>query len=391
MRIMLVHGRYQQPGGEEVVVEQEMALLKRLGHEVELFSFENEEGAAWPKWKQALTLLWNPWAYWQVRRWMESWQPDVVHIHNLFPFLSPAVVWAGAHCKVPVVKTLHNYRLVCSNGLFLREGLPCEDCSGKTFPFPAIEHRCYRNSRLYSAGVALSLWLHRKAGTWRKPALMVTPSFFAARKLNASGLMEQKIAVKPHFVAEDAPKPDGQKQPALLFVGRLSLEKGILLLLEAWQQMEGVAQLHIVGDGDLRAQVAALAANDPRITLHGTLPPESVKVLMLKAAFVVVPSLCYETMSRVVMEAFAAATAVIAPSGTAPGSLVEEGETGYLFEGGNPKDLARVVNSSMNDSGHWHALGEQAYAEYLTRYTSASGAEALLTMYQHATGQASDA
>lgn len=387
MKIMLVHGAYQQRGGEEVVVEQEQALLRRMGHEAELFSFENAWGAAWPKWKQALTLLWNPWIYWQVRQWIKTWQPDAVHIHNLFPFLSPAVVWAAKHSNVPVVATLHNYRLSCANGLYLRNGKHCEECAHKRFPFPAIEFRCYRNSRLHSAGVAISLWVHRLMHTWKQPALLIAPSQFAADRLNASGVIDQPVSVKAHFVAEDSLLPDvSGKQPVLLFVGRFSEEKGLALLLEAWKRMEGVAELHLVGDGPLKAQAQAKAAADPRIILHGVLPPEAVKLLMLKAAFVVVPSLCYETMSRVVMEAFSAATAVIVPSNTAPGSLVEENVTGHHFECGNPEDLARVVSQYISDSAYWQSLGVSAHAEYAERYSAQAGERHLSALYEAVTG-----
>lgn len=380
MKILLVHGYYRERGGEDAVFEEERDLLIKLGHEVETYTLLNEKAADWPRWKQLAALFWNLFAYRDIRNLCRRFKPDVVHFHNLFPFLSPAMIWAAKRSGARLAATLHNYRLSCANGLFLRGGKACERCAGRAFGWPGVVHACYRKSRALSLLVVLGTFLHRLLGSW-KQAHLVAPSQFAARKLqSATGLV---VGVKPHFLGGVFPEPVATKEPYALFVGRYSEEKGVGLLTRAWQLAApdaGGFSLKMIGDGPLKAAMPEI----PGISHLGRLEASAIKPLIQKAAFVVVPSLCYETMSRVVMEAFAAGTAVIAPENSAPGSLVQEGVTGRTFKAYQPEALATTMLALIAQPEAWRLFGSAAYRSYLQHYTPEKGAEALTALYEAA-------
>lgn len=377
MKILLAHGYYRERGGEDAVFEQEHAMLERAGHEVRAVTLLNRTASAWPKWKQLLCLFWNPWAYHEMRQRCLEFRPDILHVHNLFPFLSPSVIVAARRCGVRVVMTLHNYRLSCANGLFLLpDGRRCMRCARLAFGWPGLRYRCYRGSLPMTLAVVAANALHRYSGIWGQVTRFIAPSKFAADKLrSATGLT---VGVKPHCVSGDwLPPTEEVKEPYAVFIGRFSEEKGILLLLEAWRRLWPLGfALHLVGEGPLAVPEIA------GVVRHGRLPPASLKPLMEKAAFVVVPSLCYETMSRVVMEAYAAGTAVLAPSDSAPGSLVQEGVTGSLFASGNPEALAEAMQYFIDYPEAAAKMGRAAYAEYQRLYTETAGRENLLSLYE---------
>lgn len=253
MRILLVHNEYRGPGGEDVVLANEHCLLIERGHAVHVAKVTNADISGWAaKARAAWYTSYRP----QSRFWLagniQDFTPDVVHVHNFFPLLTPAIYDACFDAGVAVVQTLHNYRTVCANGLLLREGRPCEDCILGS-PYQAVLHRCYRGSRLGSWTVARLIQVHRSRNTWRdKVTRFIALTRFARSKFVEAGLPAEKIVVKPNFVPDPGPPTNDSRQGAL-FVGRLAPEKGITTLLRAWATVD--ASLTVVGDGPLRRLV----------------------------------------------------------------------------------------------------------------------------------------
>lgn len=344
MKVLVVHNFYQQAGGEDSVFRAEVALLEQYGHDVRTFTVSNDVIAQTPRLQAAAQTLWNRQMAREVTRQVREHGSQVVHFHNTFPILSPAV-YAGARAGgAAVVQTLHNYRLMCANGLFFRDGHVCEDCLGK-LPLPAVRHRCYRDSLSASAVVAAMQVTHRAAGTYQSGVdAYIALTEFARDKFIAGGLPAGRIAVKPNFLA-GSPGPGTGEGGYALFVGRLSPEKGIDTLLRAWAELgaasaEGSIPLKIVGDGPMAPQVAGAAATLPGVSWLGQRDRAGVLELMQNAAFLVSPSECYEGFPMTLLEAWGVGLPVLGSRLGALGALIEPGRTGALFGAGNAGDLA---------------------------------------------------
>lgn len=373
MKILLVHSYYQQRGGEDAVFEAEGDALMESGVEVETYTLQNSDYARGSKSQQLLALFWNYTTYQDVRKKLQLTKPDIVHVHNLFPFLSPSILWAGRTEKIPVIVTLHNYRLMCANGLLYREASICEKCVGKFLPLPAIRYGCYRG-RWYSAAVVASMILHRLIGSWKIPKKYIAPTEFSATKF-ASVLPKNRMVVKPHF-AEDLPRPTTAKNGHVVCVGRLSEEKGIDWLAEIWDLLPTNIILDIVGVGDLPIR------QDKRIIMHGYLPPEKLRALMAEASVVVIPSRCFETFNSVVIEAFAAGTAVIAPSDSAPASLITAGVNGALFERDDSETLQQLMVDYCLDFERATREGNQARSTFEQNFQKGRNLKRLREIYE---------
>lgn len=368
--VLLVHNAYREPGGEDAVFEEEAALLEARGHEVLRYRAHNDSVAGMGRAALAARTFWNRAAYREIGALVRRHRPAVVHFHNTFPLVSPAGYYATASGGVPVVQTLHNYRLVCPNGLLFRDGRPCEDCLGKKFPWPAVAHGCYRGSRPETAVAAAMVSAHGAVGTWAgKVDAYVAPTEFAREKLVRGGLPPEKVHVKPNFVSPDPGPGDGGGGYAL-FVGRLSEEKGLGVLLAAWERM-GVAapELRIVGDGPFAPDVARAADSNPRLRRMGRRTPAETRRLMKDAAMLVFPSEVYETFGRVAAESFAAGTPVVASGLGAVAEVVEDGRTGLHFSPGDAGDLARKVMGLLVTPGELLRMRGEARREYELRYT----------------------
>ena len=282
MRVVIVHNRYRsaQPSGENRVVESDIAALEAEGIEVFPYIRDSDEidgFTAIGKAGVAVRPLVSPVDSIAFRRLLCGVQPHIVHLHNPYPLISPWIVRTAKSMRVPVVQTVHNYRHVCANGLYFRDGHECTDCVGKAFPWPAIAHGCYRDSKLQSIPMATSLWAHRS--TWMMVDRFLPVGEHVADHLRAFGIPDHKIIVRPNVVADPGePKPLGH---GALFVGRLSEEKGIRLLLDAWKLADVGSEhtLTIAGDGELRPLVEAAAAADPSIRYLGLVPGAEVAAL----------------------------------------------------------------------------------------------------------------
>lgn len=389
MKCVLVHGYYQQRGGEDEVFEAEAGLLRAHGHRVTEFTAANEEMVALGAAKRAAVTVWNRRTHERLARLLREVRPDVVHFHNTFPLVSPSAYYTAAGEGIPVVQTLHNYRLLCPNGLFFRDGGVCEDCLGKPIPWPGVVHACYRDSVAASAVTAGMLTAHRLAGTWtRKVDLYIALTDFARRKFVAGGLPRDRIFLKPNFVPDPGPAR-GPREDFALFVGRLTPEKGVRTMLRAWRRLRDVP-LRIVGTGPLSDEVAAAIADReayPHVQMCGFQRQDEVLRMMKRARFLVFPSEWYEGAPRVVLEAFACGLPVIGARMGALAELVEEGRTGWAFEPGHPDDLVRCVTRALATDGLVE-MGKNARRDYEVKYDPGSNHTRLLELYRMAGARA---
>jgi len=381
LRVLQVHNSYREAGGEDTVVAKEAALLRQAGHVVLEYQVANPE-AMLPAVTSLLAAPWNPRSARRMRDFVLENRPDVAHVHNTWWALSPSVVSTLTGLGLPVVVTLHNYRLLCANALLFRNGAPCEDCVGGQ-PWHGVRHRCYRDSLPGSLMAAGTIALNRRVGTWDSVALFLALTEFAREMFVAAGFQKEKLRVKPNFVddpGERAGRPS--ESNVVLFVGRLSNEKGIPVLLEAWSTLEQPdMELVLVGDGPLRSSLDAAGFRNVRIL--GPQPPEEVRRLMLSARALVFPSVVYEGQPMVLLEALAAGLPLaISDVAGIPGT-VGNPNAAHRAVPGDPQSWAVALAGLGNDT--WvDSAGEAGRAVFEARYTPAIGLNELQDAYAQA-------
>ena len=382
MRVLLLHNRYQIAGGEDVVVEAEKALLEAKGHCVTLLEASNDNIVSpLEKAKAAVNTIYSRASKQWVHAKIDSFVPDIVHVHNFFPLLSPSIYYACREAGVPVVQTLHNYRLLCPAGSFFRQGDVCEDCLGKNVPWPSVIHGCYRGSQAGTAVVATMLSVHQALQTWTSMVdAHIALTEFARQKFIQGNLPVEKIAVKPNFVYPD-PGPGEGRGGYALFVGRLWPDKGVETLLKAWEIVGGRLPLKIVGDGLLAQQVAEAVGRVPGVEWLGRRPMAEVHELMGQATFLVFPSEWYETFGLVAIEAFAKGTPVVAANIGALAELVS-GRTGLHFRPGDPEDLAAQVEWMLTHPAGVAQMRRESRGEFEAKYTAERNYQMLMDIYK---------
>ena len=380
LRILIIHNAYQQAGGEDTVQRNEAELLRRAGHIVESLIVSNDNISSYKsRITTALAASYNLGGKALVSGAINRFRPDVVHVHNTFPRLSPSVFDACSKAGVPVVWTLHNFRITCANGILLRSGLPCEDCVGNA-PLSAIRHRCYRGSAIGSASVAAMIWTHQLRGTWHsKVDRFIALTHFARDKFIAAGLPSERIVVKPNF-SED-PLAEVEDVPVerrgALFVGRLSAEKGVDVLVDAWRDMG--ALLTIIGDGPQRPALEAKAGSEVQFLGHHD--RAYVQNAMRRAALLVVPSVWFEMYPMTVVEAMACGTPVVASRIGALAEIVQEGVTGFHFSPGDAHDLSCVVRHVLANPEEMARIGANARSYYKDKLAPEANIVALERIY----------
>ena len=384
MNIAVVHNHYQQPGGEDQVFSAEATLLEERGHVVTRYTAHNDAVTDMSRLALASSTVWNAEQYSKLRSLFDRVRPHVVHVHNTLPIVSPAVYYAARAAGAAVVQTLHNYRLVCPSGLLFRDGAPCESCVGKTLPWPSVVHACYRGSRAATGAVAASLVFHRAKGTYRHVVdRYIALTEFAKSRFVAGGLPEHLIVVKPNFLAPDPGPGDGAGGYAL-FVGRLSVEKGLDVLLDAWRRAPGRMPLRIIGDGPLATEVTRRSADIESVKLLGRLPAAAVRQQMKSAAAVVVPSVWYEGFPMTIVESFAVGTPVLASELGALTEIVDHRRTGLRFVPGVGAALAAAVQWVADNPDAVCRMRTAARGEYLLRYTADATYTQLVDVYEAA-------
>ncbi len=385
MKILYVYDLYRENFGENLWVQSEPDLFANRGHEVVVYRRDNREIQTFPFWKK-VSLLWQTsWSresYEAVRSLVRIERPELVHVYNTLPLVTPAVYYACREEGVPVVQTLYNYRLLCPAATFLRDGKICEQCVEHSL-WRSVGYGCYRNSRLQTAAVAWMLASHRRSGTWRELVdLYIVPTRFMRDKLIASGLPAERVVIKPNYHEPD-PGIREASDGSLLYVGKLNREKGLLTLLAAWRMLSNPPTLRIIGDGPNRKEVEEAAANQPtnKIDFLGRQPHHKVISYMKKTAAFILPSQWYEAFPHVILEAFACGVPII---GSRIGTLVdviEDGETGVLFEPGQAADLAAKITWILDNSRRAVQMGKAGRAKFETEYTADRNYDRLLNIY----------
>lgn len=387
MNVIVAHNFYQQPGGEDQVFASEVGLLRRFNHTVRTFVLHNDSIPEMGRAKTIAATMWNGDSYRSLRDLARATGADVVHFHNTFPLISPAAYMAAHDAGAAVVQTLHNFRLVCPAALLFRDGHVCESCLGRGFAWPGVVHGCYRSSRSGTAIVAGMVAAHRALRTWSTAVdVYITPTASARSKLINGGLPPASLLVKPNFIDPDPGAGRGSGGYAI-FVGRLSHEKGLETLLAAWLSIGASMSLKIVGDGPMAPAVRTAVSRQPNVQWLGRQPLHEVYRLLGEAAVLLVPSLCYETFGRVIIEAFAKGTPVIASRLGAMADLIQDGRTGLLFQPGNAVDLTAQVRRLLADPRLLSAMRAAARSEYESHYTGARNHEQLLAAYAQAVRQ----
>jgi glycosyltransferase involved in cell wall biosynthesis len=377
VRVLILHSRYLSgtASGENRVVDDEASLLTEGGHQVDVWSPSPNRAHGLRLVGTAAMAIWSTDATARVRDLIRRSKAEIVHCHNLFPELSPAVLRAASDEGVAVVVTLHNYRLLCLPATFIRDGRVCEDCLGRT-PWPGVLHACYRGSTLGSAALATSLTLHTAFHTFDRVARYLAVSGFVRRKYVEAGWPENRIEVKSNF-AWESPRREGPGR-YFLYLGRLSSEKGVATLLAAWRRSS--SRLLVVGDGPI---AGALRADAPtNVEFRPTVSPADVPNLIREARAVLLPSVCYEAQPRVILEAYAAGVPVLASDlGALPEAVGPD--SGVLVQPGDADAWSDAVGRLLDDRES-ERLGQGAWQRWRERYSPERGLTDLEDAYRRA-------
>lgn len=323
--------------------------------------------------------VWRRAAARELRSVINDVSPDIVHFHNTFPLISPAAYYAVAAEGVPILQTVHNYRLSCPAATLLRDGAVCEKCVGALIPWAAVRHRCYRGSVGASAVTATMLAVHRQLGTWNsKVDRYIALSHFVKGKLTEGGIPSSRVVVKPNFVTAHRSASGGKaKRKGAVFVGRLSVEKGIEALMSAVRGQD--IELTVIGEGPLRPKLEE--GLTPNVRFLGHRPKETVMQDVRSARFLVAASIWHEPFGLVVIEAFSQGTPVIASRAGALPEIVEEGVTGLFFEPNDAEDLADKIRWAVEHPEEMGQMGENARRTYEERYTPETNYAQLMSIY----------
>jgi glycosyltransferase involved in cell wall biosynthesis len=384
MKILIAHNAYQHRGGEDTVVDAEAALLRDHGHTVEIYGQHSDALTTMSPATAAMTAIWSTRSATDITDLCKHFRPDVIHAHNTFPLISPSLYWSAARRHVPVVQTLHNFRLLCPQAMFLRDGKICEDCIGK-LPWRAIIHKCYRASTAQSAVLTCMLAAHRSIGTYQERVTRyVVLNRFARDKYVEGGLPAQRMRIKPNFVAAEPLPESTQSTPRRggLYVGRLSPEKGIGVLSDAVRLLEQ-RDIAVIGGGPVEAEAQARQCFGSDYYL-GFLPLDDIMQRMRASQFLVLPSICYENSPRTIVEAYASGLPVIASRLGPLVDIVHDGVTGLLFTPGDALDLAAKIRWAQSHPEQMMAMGRAARTEYEAQYTPERNYSLLMEIYEDA-------
>ena len=385
MRIVVAHNRYKYAGGEDTVMCSEVEMLRSAGHDVELFEADNKiiDGTV-AKIAAAGSLFHSYSSSRKLTQLLQVFRPDILHIHNWFPLLSPSIIAAANEAGVPVVQTLHNFRMVCANGTLYRDGEVCQDCAGKALPLDGIAHACYSASRIGSALVSAAFSYHRFAHTWDGVSTFIAVSEFQRGLLIRGGINPAQIVVKPNFVKDPGMLGDGNGSYAL-FVGRLTAQKGIRTVLDAWVGNKVTMPLKIIGDGPLADEVRQRVATLQQVEYLGQRPSSEVYAAMAGARFLIFSSESYEPFPLTIVEAFSQGTPVLAADLESVAALVKDGQTGLRFTPGDAIDLAAKGALMSSNTQSYGTMRRECRHIYEERYTETINYRMLMDIYAKAT------
>lgn len=383
--VLIVHNRYRTRGGEEKQVDQQARLLREKGHDVFSYEVDSQEFFGRSLMQKCADTVQMPFSirhYQGIRKAIQTKRPGVVHVHNVFPFLTPSVYYAAAAASIPVVQSVHNYRFMCSNGLFmLPDGSLCERCRTGSH-WNAVRNGCYGGTRLRSLGMTATLTLHRTLGTMQKKIhAYVMTSKFLMQKLTSAGFSQERMTLLPPLFEPVGKRQMEQDANTLLYVGRLSHEKGLNTLLRAACQLPGWT-IYIVGSGPLEEELRREISDKAlvHVRLLGKVPFDQLQQLLQRATFLVVPSECYENLPTVFLEAWSYGLPVIASRLGGMAEAIQEEINGFLFEPGNAAALATLVRSlSLEKSRAMRKTVDQRFQQC---YSSDLHYKQLMKVYQ---------
>jgi glycosyltransferase involved in cell wall biosynthesis len=391
---LLVHNFYRQHGGETAVFEAERRMLRAAGHSVISYTRDSNEIEGFGPWKRAAlipTAIWARDSHREIGALIASEAPDVAHFTNTFPLISPSGYYACRSARVPVVQSIHNYRLICPAATLWRDGAICEECIEHSL-LRSVRHACYRESRPTSAVLATALAIHRRCGTYANLIdRYIALTEFARNKLIAGGLPEERLSVKPNFVEPDPGVRESTGDYAL-FAGRLTAEKGVHTLLDAWKQLGPDIPLRVAGDGPLRDALAQRIDTEgiAGATLLGSLSRDAMMRELRDARVLIFPSEWYEGMPMAILEAFACGVPIVASRLGGMREMIDDGRTGLLVPPADPQSLAARVRWAFEHESELAALGRAARAEYEAHYTEAANCAQLIGIYRQAIERSSD-
>ena len=382
MKVIIIHNYYQYSGGEDIVLKNEFDLLASHGHEVSQFTKSNKEINSYSfieKSKLFFDTAYSKRVYEDIPEIIKRNKPVICHVHNTMPLISPSVYYACNENNIPVVQTLHNYRLLCSNAYLFREGKVCEECIGKSL-YNSVKYGCYRASKLQTFSLARTIEKNKKWDTWNtKIDSYIALTEFAKNKFIEGGLPEDKLKVKPNFLSED-PGTNYDIQNHFLFAGRLDVTKGVNVLLDSLQFFHEGMKILLAGDGPLKSAVQ----NSSKVKYLGQLDRiELIKKLHASVALIF-PSIWYEGMPMLIVEAFACGKPVIASNLGSMAELIQDGKTGLLFDPGNATDLAEKINWAYLHKEEMKQMGINARKEYEQKYTAERNYDMLMKIYNEA-------
>ncbi len=395
MKILLVHNFYGStaPSGENAAYSAEAALLQNRGHSVIEFNRHSDEllqGNFYGALKGAVSAVWNPFSLHALKQKLRETKPDIVHVHNTFPLLSPSVLYASRELNIPTVMTMHNYRIGCSAGTAVRKDQACTLCLDKKSVVPALRYGCYRESKIATLPVSAMIAFHNAINTWQANVdAFITLTDFQRETMVHFGIPTESLFVKPHFL-ENPPQPIPweDRDNKAVFVGRLYAAKGIHVLLEAWKRMgKGAPRLDVVGDGPMRAQLVRSIQESEvsdSVSFLGNVSHEEAMNRISRAKLLIIPSLCFEGFPMVVQEAFALGVPVAASNiGSLP-YLITENKNGKLFMPGNAGEILSCVKGLLADDKELRTLGEGARREFDENYTAEKNYSILMAIYNAA-------
>jgi glycosyltransferase involved in cell wall biosynthesis len=385
MKVLSIHNHYQQFGGEDKVFASETALLESYGHQVVRFTVTNDRASDLGPLDLAKATIWNQDIYEELRALIRKEKPDVAHFYNTFLLVSPAAYHAVKEEGVSVVQSLQNYRLLCPNkGLLFRENKVCEECVGKFFPWPGVVHGCYRDSRAQTAVIAAMLAIHRALRTYQDKIDLFIPTIeFVKEKHVEGGFPPEKMMVKPNFLHPDPGLGSGEGD-FVLFVGRLTEEKGLRTLLKAWQTLGHRIPLKITGTGPLTEYTEQIARQHDGVEYLGFRSAQEIYELMGEAKALICPSEWYEPFGLVIIEAYAKGTPIIAANQGSMKTLVKHQSTGLHFAPGEADKLIEQVEWMLAHPQEWQQMRKAVRLEFEQKYTAEQNYQRLIHIYQKA-------
>lgn len=383
-RILVLHNRYRESGGEDHAFAQEAAMLRERGHTVEEYVEDNGRLDEHRPVAAAAAAIWSQTTVKRLQEVLAESKPEIAHFHNTYFMISPAAYYACQSANVPVVQTLHNFRLGCANACCTLHGQPCEVCVPKRIPWQGIWRGCYRTRTASAAVVAIGA-VHKTLGTYRRQVDAYISNSAYAREIHVrSGVPADRCFIKPN-TCEPLPYAAASGDESFaLFAGRLVSEKGIFLLIEAWRKLRLPIPLRIAGTGPAAEEAHFRARDLDSIEFLGQLPREAVGHLMQEAAFLIQPSLLYENCSLAVVEALAAGLPAVVSGRGSFLEMVEQGRTGLHFRPGDADDLAAKIAWMVEHPSARAEMGRAARRCYEQHYSPERNYEQLIGIYDAA-------